>query len=92
MNTFKAEKRDLNVKAKKIRREGYVTGSVFGKKIDGSIPLKIDAHDAEMTLRGLKLLDKVELIIEGEKKEVIIKEVQKDILKRQIIEIDFQEI
>ena len=31
MNTLKAEKRTLAVKAKKLRREGYVTGNVFGK-------------------------------------------------------------
>ena len=33
MNTLKAEKRDLAVKAKKLRREGYVTGNVFGKEL-----------------------------------------------------------
>lgn len=91
MNTFKAEKRDLNVKAKKLRREGYVTASVFGKNIEGSIPLKLNAHDVEIALRGVKLFDKVELSIEGDKKTVIIKEIQKNILKRQILEIDFQE-
>ena len=33
MNTLKAEKRTLDVKAKKLRREGYVTGNVFGKEM-----------------------------------------------------------
>ena len=37
MNTLKAEKRDLAVKAKKLRREGYVTGNVFGKELEQSI-------------------------------------------------------
>ncbi|MFR6140953.1 MAG: hypothetical protein ACLUIY_14395 [Dorea longicatena] len=32
MNTLKAEKRSMDVKAKKLRREGYVTGNVFGKR------------------------------------------------------------
>lgn len=27
MTTLKAEKRDMSVKAKKLRREGYVTGN-----------------------------------------------------------------
>ena len=26
MNTLKAEKRDMTIKAKKLRREGFVTG------------------------------------------------------------------
>ena len=40
MNTLKAEKRSMDIKAKKLRREGYVVGNVFGKKIEGSIPVK----------------------------------------------------
>ena len=36
MNTLKAEKRTLAVKAKKLRREGYVTGNVFGKEMKES--------------------------------------------------------
>ena len=36
MTTLKAEKRSMDVKAKRLRREGYVTGNVLGKKIDWS--------------------------------------------------------
>ena len=32
MNTLKAEKRSMDVKAKRLRREGYVTGNVFGQR------------------------------------------------------------
>ena len=32
MNTLKAEKRSMDVKAKRLRREGYVTGNVFGRE------------------------------------------------------------
>ena len=42
MTTLKAEKRSMDVKAKRLRREGYVTGNVFGKKIQGSIPVKME--------------------------------------------------
>ena len=33
MDTLKAEKRSMETKAKRLRREGYVTGNVFGKEI-----------------------------------------------------------
>ena len=33
MNTLKAEKRSMDVKAKKLRREGFVTGNLFGREI-----------------------------------------------------------
>ena len=42
MNTLKAEKRGMDVKAKKLRREGFVTGNLFGKEIEGSVPLKMN--------------------------------------------------
>ena len=47
MNTLKAEKRDMSVKAKRLRREGYVTGNVFGREIEGSVPLKTSAENLQ---------------------------------------------
>ena len=40
MTTLKVQKRDMETKAKKLRREGFITGNLFGKEIEGSIPLK----------------------------------------------------
>ena len=40
MNTLKAEKRSMSDKAKKLRREGYVTGNVFGRSLAESIPVR----------------------------------------------------
>ena len=51
MNTLSAEKRDMQIKAKKLRREGFVTGNVFGKNMEGSMPLKIEKKEAERILR-----------------------------------------
>ena len=34
MNTFKVQKRDMETKAKKLRREGFITGNLFGKEIE----------------------------------------------------------
>ena len=47
MNTLKAEKRSMDIKAKKLRREGFVTGNVFGKKLAESIPVKIEKSAIE---------------------------------------------
>ena len=56
MNTLKAEKRDLAVKAKKLRREGYVTGNVFGKELEQSIPVKMLSSNVESLLNVNALL------------------------------------
>ena len=50
MTTLKAEKRSMDVKAKRLRREGYVTGNVFGKKIQGSIPVKMEKKGVDRLL------------------------------------------
>ena len=52
MNTLKAEKRSMDVKAKKLRREGYVTGNLFGREIEGSIPLKFTKKEIEALLKN----------------------------------------
>ena len=50
MNTLKAEKRSMDVKAKRLRREGYVTGNVFGREIEGSIPVKMSKSEVDLSL------------------------------------------
>ena len=51
MNTLKAEKRTMDTKAKRLRREGYVTGNVFGREMEGSLPVKIEKSAVEKLLK-----------------------------------------
>lgn len=90
MNTLKAQKRDKETKAKKLRREGYVTGNLFGKEIEGSILLKIERKEAERIQRECMKGSQIMLEVEGQKYDVLIKELDYDALKRQIVEMDFQ--
>ena len=90
MNTLKAEKRDMAIKAKRLRREGYVTGNVFGKEIKGSIPIKIEKSAADRLLKTSGKGSQVMLDINGESMDVLIKEVDFNPLKGQVDEIDFQ--
>ncbi len=92
MTTLKAEKRDLNVKAKKLRREGLVTASIFGKNIEGALPIQMSAHDVEIAFRTIKVGNEVEIDVDGDVKKVRVKEIQKNHLKGLYLEIDFQEI
>ena len=45
MTTLKVQRRNMETKAKELRRQGYVTGNLFGKEIEASIPLKIEKRD-----------------------------------------------
>ena len=52
MNTLKAEKRTMDTKAKRLRREGYVTGNVFGREMEGSLPVKIEKSAVAIIMRS----------------------------------------
>ena len=90
MNTLKAEKRSMDVKAKRLRREGFVTGNVFGHAIEGSIPVKMNAADAERLLKTEHKGGQINLDIEGQVYDVLIKEIDYNAMTRKIDEIDFQ--
>lgn len=90
MNTLKAEKRSKEMKAKRLRREGYVTGNVFGREIEGSIPVKMLKADVERLLKTDNKGSQIMLDVEGTTYDVLIKEVDFNPLAGRVDEIDFQ--
>ena len=88
MNTLKAEKR--NAKAKALRREGYVTGNLFGSEIEGSIPVKMTQKDVSDVLRYNDKGSQLFLEVEGNKYDVIIKEIDYDNMAKHVLDIEFQ--
>lgn len=80
----------MDVKAKRLRREGYVTGNVFGREIKGSIPVKMDKLEVDRILAAAGKGSQVMLDVEGEKYDVLIKEIDYNTLTRRVEEIDFQ--
>ncbi|WP_286152330.1 50S ribosomal protein L25 [Sporofaciens musculi] len=90
MNTLKAEKRDLSIKAKKLRREGLVTGNLFGHELETSIPLQLEKGVIDQLLKHEGKGGRVMLEVEGQTYNALIKEVDYDSLKRCVNEIDFQ--
>ena len=90
MNTLKAEKRSMDIKAKKLRREGYVVGNVFGKKIEGSIPVKFHTLELEKFLKKAHKGTQIMLDVEGTQYDALIKDVAYNPVAGRIDEIDFQ--
>ena len=66
MNTLKAEKRSMEVKAKKLRREGYVIGNVFGKELKDSIPVMMDKKDVDRLLKTDHKGSQIMLEVDGQ--------------------------
>lgn len=90
MNTLKAKTRNMETKAKRLRKQGFITGNLFGKEIKGSIPVQIDRREAEKSLKGCLVGTQIMLEVDGKAYDVLIKEMDYDAIKRQYIEIDFQ--
>lgn len=90
MNTLKAEKRSMDIKAKKLRREGFVTGNVFGREMKESVPVKMDKAEVDRLLKKSNKGSQIMLDIGGKQYNVLIKDIQYNPLKGQIDEIDFQ--
>ena len=90
MNTLKAEKRSMDIKAKKLRREGFVTGNVFGREMKESVPVKMDKAEVDRLLKKSNKGSQIMLDIGGKQYNVLIKDIQYNPLKGQVDEIDFQ--
>ena len=82
--------RNMETKAKKLRREGYVTGNLFGKEIEGSIPLQIEKQEAERIERECMKGSQLYLELDGKTYDVLIKEMDYRPMDHQILEMDFQ--
>ncbi|MBU5459137.1 50S ribosomal protein L25 [Anaerostipes sp. MSJ-23] len=90
MNTLTAQKRDLNVKAKKLRREGFVIGNLFGRDIENSVPLKLDPRETTKFLKDNKKGAHITLKIEDKDVDAMIKEIDYNPMKKEISSINFQ--
>lgn len=90
MTTLKAEKRNMEIKAKRLRREGYVTGNVFGREIERSIPVQMEKSAVERLLKTSHKGSQIMLEVDGQTYNVLIKDVEYDSLARRVNEIEFQ--
>ena len=90
MNTLKAEKRSMDVKAKKLRREGYVTGNLFGREIEGSLPIKMTKKAVDQLLKTDNKGSQVMLEVDGKTYDALIKEVDYNAMANRVDEMDFQ--
>lgn len=90
MTTLKAEKRSMSIKAKRLRREGFVTGNVFGKEIQESIPIKIERTVVERLLKTCNKGSQILLDVDGQVYDALIKDISFNSMKGIVEEIDFQ--
>ena len=82
MLTLKAEKRNPEEKAKKLRRDGFITGVLYGKEMKENVSLKFTEKDAAAFIKNAK---------EGTQAvDVLVKNIDFDPLTKKYMALDFQ--
>lgn len=90
MTTLKTTKRNPEVKAKKLRHDGFATGVLYGREMDENIPLQFSAVDASRFIKSHKEGSQVILDFGDTKTSAIVKNIDYDAMKRQVMALDFQ--
>lgn len=90
MDTIQANVRDPKVKAKALRKAGYLPCSIFGAQLPQSISIQVNQTEAERLLRTKGIGSTVEVELPREKHLVLIKDVTRNTLKNEIENIEFQ--
>ena len=90
METINVQKRDFNVKAKKMRRLGMGPGDVFGGFLPESISIQMEEVVARKLIRLKREGSKVMMNIDGKTIPVQIKEKSLNPVNNEILHISFQ--
>ncbi|MBC2396951.1 50S ribosomal protein L25 [Clostridium tetanomorphum] len=78
-------------KARIARREGFIPGVVYGKDVK-NMPVKFERNKLLNFLKEKGEKAKINFLLNNEKKQGIIKEVERDLATTEIIHIDIQAI
>lgn len=90
MTTLKAEKRDMSVKAKALRRQGKITGNVYGKEMKEAIPIQFDATEASRFLKAHAKGSQAILELDGKNMNVLLKDMSYDPTNHIYNDVNFQ--
>ena len=90
MITLKVEKRNPEVKAKKLRRDGFVCGVLYGKEMKESTPIQLTEPEALRFIKANKEGTQVLLDLDGKQVDALVKNIDYDPMKKQIMALDFQ--
>lgn len=85
---MKLELRDVSIKCKKLRRNNLATGTL--KKDGQIIPISIKGSDIDKYSKRNVLMENLKLDFDGSEIEVKVMNVERDLLKHNITNIDFE--
>lgn len=90
MSILIAEKRDLKIKGKQLRRAGFVPGVLYGGNLDVSLGIQIPQKEAAHFLKSNPIGSAAEIIIDEKKYNALLKEVTYTTVVNNIEHLSFQ--
>lgn len=92
MSIVKAEKRNESLKAKRIRKLGFIPGCVYGSSLKESLLIQIPQGDVNQLLKTKSKGSKITLEVEGSKNTVLLKEISSNPVSNMVEHLSFQKI
>lgn len=90
MSIFHADKRDMNLNARQMKKSGLIPGNIYGGDLDQSLLIQMQQNEARQLLRSKTTGNKLTLSVDGRKYSVIIKEIGRTPVSGQIEHLSFQ--
>ncbi len=78
--------------ARKVRGQGFVPGVIYGTGVEDGTPIKFKESELNKVLKDQELNPRLTVMLDDEEKNVIIKEIQKDPIKGNVLHVDLQAI
>ena len=85
------ERKILGKKVKKLRREGYLPGNVYGKGLE-SQALQVKLSDFEPLYKEVGETGVIDLSFDGKTKPVLVKNLQKNYETNTLLHVDFYQV
>ncbi len=90
MSELNVKKRDGALKGKQLRSRGIIPAVIYGKNLDHSISIQLDAVEADKFIKTHGIGSQLDLAVEGETYSVMFKEYSLTPLKNKLEHVDFQ--
>lgn len=81
----------IGKKVKTLRHEGKLPAVIYGYNLDAT-PIALDAREASKTLSTVSSSTLITMNIDGDKHAVLVRERQRDIIRGDLIHVDFQAV
>lgn len=89
---LEAQKRDIiGKKVKALRREGKLPAIIYGSNIE-PMPITLDTKQVRQTLKMVGANTLITIKIDKEEHLVLVRDIQREVIMRDLLHLDFQEV